>query len=324
MGSEDIVNAKVRLVTVDDAYEGQRLDNFLMRELKGVPKSRIYNILRRGEVRVNKARAKPAYKLIAGDIVRVPPVRIAERTESAVPQGLATDIREAILYEDDGLLIINKPSGLAVHGGSGVSLGLIEALRQVFPDYRQLELIHRLDRDTSGCVMLAKKRSVLKEVHELLKSKKGVDKRYLALVAGSWPARKRQVKAALQKNHLKSGERMVRVSPEGKMSLTEFQLLSRIEGASLIEARPITGRTHQIRVHCQYAGHPILGDEKYGEDLANRAFRERGLRRLFLHAHSLSLTVGGKVIQVEAPLPADLQAVLDSGAAREGGDAINL
>ncbi|WP_317889750.1 23S rRNA pseudouridine(955/2504/2580) synthase RluC [Spongiibacter pelagi] len=305
-----MVNAKVKLIAVDAAFEGQRLDNFLMRELKGVPKSKIYNILRRGEVRVNKGRAKPDYKLVAGDVVRVPPVRIAERETVAVPKTLEQTIRDAVLYEDDGLLIINKPSGLAVHGGSGVSLGLIESLRQVFPEYRQLELVHRLDRDTSGCVMVAKKRSVLKEIHELLKAKQGVDKRYLALVAGKWPARKRQVKVALEKNHLRSGERMVRVSPEGKFSLTEYQLLQRYRDASLVEAKPITGRTHQIRVHCQSAGYPILGDDKYGDEEANKHSKGLGLRRLFLHAHSLSLVVSGRRISVEAPLPDELQQFL--------------
>ncbi|MBD2859660.1 23S rRNA pseudouridine(955/2504/2580) synthase RluC [Spongiibacter sp. KMU-158] len=307
---ETVVNAKVKLIAVDAAFEGQRLDNFLMRELKGVPKSKIYNILRRGEVRVNKGRAKPDYKLVAGDVVRVPPVRIAERETVAVPKTLEQTIRDAVLYEDDGLLIINKPSGLAVHGGSGVSLGLIESLRQVFPEYRQLELVHRLDRDTSGCVMVAKKRSVLKEIHELLKAKQGVDKRYLALVAGKWPARKRQVKVALEKNHLRSGERMVRVSPEGKFSLTEYQLLQRYRDASLVEAKPITGRTHQIRVHCQSAGYPILGDDKYGDEEANKHSKGLGLRRLFLHAHSLSLVVSGRRISVEAPLPDELQQFL--------------
>ncbi|EIF43237.1 RluA family pseudouridine synthase [gamma proteobacterium BDW918] len=312
MESEKVINPVVRLVAVEADYVGQRIDNFLMRELKGVPKSRIYNLLRRGEVRVNKSRAKPDYKLQTGDVVRVPPVRVAVREESAVPLGLDAGLRSAILYEDAGLLVINKPSGLAVHGGSGISLGLIEALRQMYPEQRHLELVHRLDRDTSGCVMVAKKRSVLKQLHELLKARKGVDKRYLALVGGKWPARKQQVNAPLQKNVLSSGERMVRVELEGKKSVTEYTLLRRVAGASLIEARPVTGRTHQIRVHCQYAGYPILGDDKYGDDEADANFRKLGLKRLFLHAHSLAFTLDGKRISVVAPLPPELEKVLEN------------
>lgn len=312
MESEKVINPVVRLVAVEADYVGQRIDNFLMRELKGVPKSRIYNLLRRGEVRVNKSRAKPDYKLQTGDVVRVPPVRVAVREESAVPLGLDAGLRSAILYEDAGLLVINKPSGLAVHGGSGISLGLIEALRQMYPEQRHLELVHRLDRDTSGCVMVAKKRSVLKQLHELLKARKGVDKRYLALVGGKWPARKQQVNAPLQKNVLSSGERMVRVELEGKKSVTEYTLLRRVAGASLIEARPVTGRTHQIRVHCQYAGYPILGDGKYGDDGADANFRKLGLKRLFLHAHSLAFTLDGKRISVVAPLPPELEKVLEN------------
>ncbi|MEX1670820.1 23S rRNA pseudouridine(955/2504/2580) synthase RluC [Zhongshania guokunii] len=312
MESEKVINPVVRLVAVEADYVGQRIDNFLMRELKGVPKSRIYNLLRRGEVRVNKSRAKPDYKLQTGDVVRVPPVRVAVREESAVPLGLDAGLRSAILYEDAGLLVINKPSGLAVHGGSGISLGLIEALRQMYPEQRHLELVHRLDRDTSGCVMVAKKRSVLKQLHELLKARKGVDKRYLALVGGKWPARKQQVNAPLQKNVLSSGERMVRVELEGKKSVTEYTLLRRVAGASLIEARPVTGRTHQIRVHCQYAGYPILGDDKYGDDEADANFRKLGLKRLFLHAHSLAFNLDGKRISVVAPLPPELEKVLEN------------
>lgn len=312
MESEKVINPVVRLVAVEADYVGQRIDNFLMRELKGVPKSRIYNLLRRGEVRVNKSRAKPDYKLQAGDIVRVPPVRVAVREESVVPLGLDAGLRSAILYEDAGLLVINKPSGLAVHGGSGISLGLIEALRQMYPEQRHLELVHRLDRDTSGCVMVSKKRSVLKQLHELLKARKGVDKRYLALVGGKWPARKQQVNAPLQKNVLSSGERMVRVELEGKKSVTEYTLLRRVAGASLIEARPVTGRTHQIRVHCQYAGYPILGDDKYGDDEADANFRKLGLKRLFLHAHSLAFNLDGKRISVVAPLPPELEKVLEN------------
>ena len=312
MVSESVVNPAVRMVTVAAEYQGQRIDNFLMRELKGVPKSRIYNILRRGEVRVNKSRVKPDYKLISGDVIRVPPVRVATSAEVPVSTNFEQNIRQSILHEDDELIIVNKPSGLAVHGGSGVSLGLIEALRQVFPEHRHLELVHRLDRDTSGCVMISKKRSALKQLHEMLKSKSMVDKRYLAAVAGVWPARKQQVNAPLQKNVLQSGERMVRVDLEGKKSLTQYSVVGRGQGVSLIEARPITGRTHQIRVHCLHAGHAILGDDKYGDDQANLRARELGLRRLFLHAHSLSFMLNDRQVRVSAPLPLDLSKFLNS------------
>ncbi|GAB3380922.1 RluA family pseudouridine synthase [Spongiibacter taiwanensis] len=312
MASDAVINPAVKFLAVSAEFDGQRIDNFLVRELKGVPKSKIYNIIRRGEVRVNKARVKPDTKLVEGDTVRIPPVRLADRpAESRVSGDLADKIRSSVLYEDAGLLIIDKPSGLAVHGGSGVSLGLIESLRQVFPEHRSMELVHRLDRDTSGCVMVAKKRSVLKQLHEMLKSKKGVEKRYLAAVAGSWPTRKVQVNAPLQKNVLQSGERMVRVELEGKRALTEYSVIAREGGVSLVEARPITGRTHQIRAHCLHAGHPILGDEKYGDDNANLAAKQRGLRRLFLHAHSLAFALDGRHISVQAPLPTELKEFLE-------------
>ncbi len=303
----------VTFFEVTEAQEGQRVDNFLHRHLKGVPKSKVYRILRKGEVRVNKSRVKPEYKLAVGDRVRIPPVRVEEKgTAAKVSDSLQQLLEAAVLYEDESLLVINKPSGLAVHGGSGINQGLIEALRVLRPQQRFLELVHRLDRETSGCVMIAKKRSMLKYLHEQLRSKKGVDKRYLALVSGRWPNRKKQVSAPLQKNILKSGERMVSVTPEGKPSLTEFQVLERYPKATLVEARPVTGRTHQIRVHALHAGHPLLGDEKYCSAEDNRAFRQYGLRRLFLHAASLTLRLpdGDKPLRVEAPLEAGLQAVL--------------
>lgn len=318
--SQVIERQAVRLVTITDAHEGQRLDNFLMRELKGVPKSRIYRILRKGEVRVNKSRRKAEYKLVAGDIVRIPPVVMPERKVlGPVSNSLSDHLAAAILYEDDSLLIINKPSGLAVHGGSGLSAGLIEALRAMRPEARYLELVHRLDRDTSGCVMIAKKRSMLKYLHELLRAKKGVDKRYLALVEGRWPNRRKVVSAPLEKNHLQSGERMVRVTPEGKKSVTEFSVIERYARATLVEARPITGRTHQIRVHALHVGCPLLGDDKYGRPEVNREFKVMGLRRLFLHAASLSFALpeGGKLIKVEAPLGDELGGFLTGLEASE-------
>lgn len=303
----------VRMQEIDADSAGQRVDNYLLRELKGTPKSRIYRILRRGEVRVNKSRVKPDYKLQAGDVLRIPPVRLEEGAKPKVPGGIGQRLEKAVLYEDDGLLIVNKPSGLAVHGGSGLNFGLIEAMRQTRPEQRFLELVHRLDRDTSGCVMLAKKRSVLRQLHELLRSGK-IDKRYYALVEGKWPVRKRLVNQPLEKNVLKSGERMVSVSLEGKASRTEYEMLERfphpVLPASLVEAKPITGRTHQIRVHCQAAGYPILGDDKYGREDANRAAKELGLKRLFLHAHALDFRLDGRRIKVSAPMGPELESIL--------------
>ena len=304
---------RVQLLVIDADQAGQRVDNFLLRHLKGVPKSKVYRIIRKGEVRVNKARIKPEYKLAAGDSLRIPPIRMAEQQPKAKPShSLQTHLIDAILYEDDSLLVINKPSGLAVHGGSGVNLGMIEALRAMRPEARYLELVHRLDRDTSGCIMVAKKRSMLRYLHEQLRKKGGVDKRYQALVAGRWPNRRKLVNAPLLKNILQSGERMVQVSAEGKKSLTEFSVLTRFEQATLIEARPITGRTHQIRVHALHAGHPLLGDDKYGDQTAEKPFREKGLKRLFLHAASLRLTLPDETrLKVEAPLSPELQALID-------------
>lgn len=303
---------KVKLITISPEYDGQRVDNFLRTELKGVPKSLIYRILRKGEVRVNKKRVKPEYKLQGGDVVRVPPVRVAERAPApAVSDGLQNHLESAILFEDDNLMVINKPSGLAVHGGSGVSLGLIEALRQIRPEARFLELVHRLDRDTSGCIMVAKKRSALKFLHEALKGSR-ITKIYHALVCGHWTSTKRRVDAPLRKNELKSGERVVKVQADGKPSLTEFKVLNRFgRQATLVEARPITGRTHQIRVHAQFEGHPIIGDVKYGVEGVNEDMKDIGIRRLFLHAAELRfpLPSGGRHI-VKAPLEDGLTAAM--------------
>ena len=304
---------KVRLVTITEAHEGQRVDNFLLRELKGVPKSRIYRILRKGEVRVNKSRVKPEYKLQEGDLVRIPPVIVAERNiVNSVSDGLTRHLQQAVLYEDSSLLIINKPSGLAVHGGSGISLGLIEALRILRPQAKFLELVHRLDRDTSGCVMVAKKRSMLKYLQNCLRERHSVDKRYLALVAGSWSVNCNLVSAALLKTTLQSGERVVNVSAEGKKSTTKFNVINRYADATLVQASPITGRTHQIRVHALHAGCPLLGDDKYGEVESNRLFKQRGLNRLFLHAESLRLQLpdSAEQLKVTAPLEPALEKLL--------------
>ncbi|WP_347329710.1 23S rRNA pseudouridine(955/2504/2580) synthase RluC [Marinimicrobium locisalis] len=306
---------KVQWLTIDDDQAGQRVDNFLMTRLKGVPKSKVYNILRKGEVRVNKGRVKPTYRLQAGDQLRVPPVRVADRPQAAKPSDrLTAQLEQSVLFENEGLLVINKPPGLAVHGGSGVSLGLIEVLRQMRPEARFLELIHRLDRDTSGCIMVAKKRSMLRHMQAALRDKgqSGVTKIYQALVLGRWSEKRQAVDAPLMRLDIK-GDRIVKVHPEGKPSLTRFSVLSYYAGATLIEAHLITGRTHQIRVHAQSAGHSLVGDEKYGNDEANRHWREKGVKRLFLHAAKLGFYLPGEseLTQVEAPLPPDLSGVLE-------------
>ena len=301
----------MRHLTVASDSSGQRLDNFLMRELKGIPRTRIYRAFRKGEVRVNKGRVKPDYRVKEGDILRIPPLRVPAPSDiPTIPRHWSERLKTRVVYEDAGLLVIDKPSGLAVHGGSGLSYGLIECLRQMRPEDRSLELVHRLDRDTSGCILLAKKRSVLREIHQLLRGS-GVDKRYLALVKGHWPKHARIVDAPLQKNTLQSGERMVRVSKEGKPAVTEFAVLERFSNATLVEAKPITGRTHQIRVHAQHAGFPLLGDAKYSDDKGESFAREIGLKRLFLHAHSLSFSLPEKG-KIEVSLKSVLRSTLRS------------
>ena len=305
-------NPQVRLLVIDAEQQGQRIDNFLKTQLKGVPKSLIYRILRKGEVRVNKKRIKPEYKLVVGDEVRVPPVRVAEENE--LPSAKLSSIQaleSMILFEDEVLIVLNKPAGMAVHGGSGLSFGVIEGLRALRPDARFLELVHRLDRDTSGCLLIAKKRSALKSLHEQLRLKT-MRKQYSALVRGQWQPHVKVVNAPLLKNVLQSGERIVRVSPEGKPSETRFHILKRFSDATLIEASPITGRTHQIRVHTAHAGHPIACDDKYGESQFDERMRELGLQRLFLHASRLTFQhpVDQRELTMEAPLDPHLQKLL--------------
>lgn len=302
----------VRTLTVDEDVAGQRIDNFLIRQLKGVPKSFVYRILRRGEVRVNKGRIKAGYRLQPGDMVRIPPVRLSDRPKFSPGQWITKQLDGAALYEDGRFLVLNKPSGLAVHGGSGLSHGVIEALREMRTEDRHLELVHRLDRDTSGCLLISRKRSALRILHELLRTRR-VQKRYLALLAGSWPRDSLEVDEPLAKNRLQSGERMVRVDSHGKQAQTRFRVLRRYRDAMLVEARLMTGRTHQIRVHAAHLGTPILGDDKYGDDLLNRRMREKGLRRLFLHAASLSFRWPEEEgdITVKAPLDPDLDTLLE-------------
>lgn len=295
---------------------GQRIDNFLLARLKGVPKSWVYRVLRRGEVRVNKGRAKPTRRLAEGDVVRVPPLRVAQREQVTPGQGLQQAIQDAILFEDDQLLVVNKPSGIAVHGGSGVSHGVIEILRALRPDAPYLELAHRLDRDTSGLLMVAKKRAALSQLQRLQLSGR-VEKRYLALLDGRWRKGKVTADVPLQKNTLKSGERVVRVDPQGKPAITHFtvrdNLVQQERAFTLVEAQLETGRTHQIRVHAQHLGTPICGDQKYGSDEANAGFRQQGLNRLFLHAWQLKFPWEGRPggYRFEAPLPPELEGFLE-------------
>lgn len=310
---------KVQFVQIDSEQQGQRIDNFLRTFLKGVPKSMIYRLLRKGEVRVNKKRIKPEYKLVDGDELRIPPIRVSEQPQGpSVKLDKVATLEQHILYEDELLIVVNKPSGMAVHGGSGLSFGVIEALRSLRPDARFLELVHRLDRDTSGCLLIAKRRSALKHLHEQLRVKT-MDKRYKALVMGEWPANRFKVKAPLRKNILKSGERLVSVSPDGKPSETRFRILQTYKFATLVEASPITGRTHQIRVHCLHAGHPIAVDDKYGDEEFDSLTRKAGLDRLFLHAWSLSFThpKTEKRMKIEAPLDGKLTTTLENLAAHE-------
>lgn len=311
-GDQAGTRSGVRFETVDERGAGQRLDNYLLRVLKGVPKTRIYRGLRKGEFRVNKGRAKADYRLTEGDVIRIPPVRVPSAAEAPRIPGYWTDtLKKRVVYEDEGLLVIDKPSGLAVHGGSGLNYGLIECLRQARPNDRSLELVHRLDRDTSGLILIARKPAVLRDLHKQLREDR-VDKRYLALVAGDWPRSRRRVEAPLAKNTLQSGERMVRVARDGKSSITDFSVLERFHKATLVEAKPVTGRTHQIRVHAQYAGHPLLGDAKYADDAGAELARELGLKRLFLHARALAFMLpGGGRVTLEAPLDEELELILE-------------
>jgi len=302
----------VRLVSITAEEAGQRIDNFLVRQLKGVPKSRIYRILRRGEVRVNGGRIRAPYKLCAGDTVRIPPVRVADKETASVPTRPGLDLEKHVLLENSRCLVLNKPSGIAVHGGSGQSFGVIEALRAARPQAPYLELGHRLDRETSGCLVIAKRRSFLRSFHELLRTG-GVEKRYLALLAGRWEGGTRRVTASLRKNQLRGGERMVMVDATGKQAVSIFTPVTRYVDATLAEVDLQTGRTHQIRVHAAHISHPLAGDTKYGDPEFNRRMRDLGLRRLLLHAHLLQFPdpSSGEVLSVSAPLDDTLRSVLD-------------
>jgi len=314
----------VALVRVDSESVGQRIDNFLVRHLKGVPRSHLYRVLRRGEVRVNKGRVKADYRLQAGDLVRLPPLRMSVPTQPVrAPERSLARLAAAVLFEDERLLVIDKPAGLAVHGGSGLSYGLIENLRQLRPG-AELELVHRLDRDTSGCLLVSKRRSTLRDLHQLLRDG-DVEKRYLALILGDLPSQTLTVDAPLAKYGQSGGERVVKVDRvAGKPARTLFKRLRRfvcngplseVTGrgvVTLVEARLITGRTHQIRVHAAHLGAPLAGDPKYGDFEANRRLKAVGLDRLFLHAGTLSFRASymAQQLRVDAPLPAELEQVL--------------
>ncbi len=311
--NEKTINQSVKQLTISEDEAGQRIDNYLLTKLKGVPKSLIYRILRKGEVRVNKGRIKPEYKLQTNDVVRIPPVRISEKEQAPISNKLnkVSQLEKHIVFEDEVLLILNKPSGIAVHGGSGLNFGVIEALRALRPNARFLELVHRLDRDTSGILLVAKKRSTLRHLHEQLREKT-IQKDYLALVRGQWQSHCKVIKAPLLKNELSSGERIVKVSEQGKPSETRFSVEERYTNATLVKAFPVTGRTHQIRVHTQYAGHPIALDDKYGDSQFDEQMSKIGLKRLFLHAFSIRFEhpKTGELLRVNAPLDEEMKRIL--------------
>lgn len=315
---EEGTGQSVQWVDIDEGHAGQRLDNFLLTRLKGAPRTLIYRIIRKGEVRINKKRAKADSRLAAGDQVRIPPLRLApEVAVREVSDNLRDILSRSIIAETPDWLVVNKPSGLAVHGGSGIKIGLIEALRQIRDDLSFLELVHRLDRDTSGCLLLAKSREALVPLNEALKRKE-MDKRYLALVEGRWPARRDWVSAPLDRFDAGNGERRVRVDKEGKRSRTLFSVKETFVGATLIEAAPITGRTHQIRVHAAHVGHALLCDRKYGTGSGNALAESIGLERLFLHAASLSFPEprSGKRVEVKAKLDPALEQALERARQR--------
>jgi 23S rRNA pseudouridine955/2504/2580 synthase len=312
------VASKVRKVRIDAEQAGQRIDNFLRRELPGLPKGRLYRILRRGEVRVNGGRVRAEYKLEEGDEVRIPPARI--RAPGDAPAASQVDrMAERIIYEDKRLLVVDKPSGIAVHGGSGISHGVIELLRAARPELKDLALVHRIDRETSGCLVLAKRRSALRELHERFREG-DVQKHYLALVVGDWQFGEQVIDKPLLVQNRKGGERHVVVSNGGKSAQTQVSLSRTFGKCSLLVCSPQTGRTHQIRVHLAALEHPILGDERYGDDEQNRLAKKSGLKRLFLHAQSIAFPDdSGNELHFTAPLAEDLQRFLEIGVPKIQG-----
>lgn len=305
---------KVQFIEVTELHDGQRLDNYLMRSLKGVPRSRVYRLIRKGEVRVNKKRCKPEQRLEPGDTIRIPPFfGVEPAAPGMITEGLKQLLIKSVIWEEEGALALNKPEGLAVHGGTGIRLGLVEALRQIRAEWQHAELVHRLDRDTSGVLLVAKNPKYLKDLQEQFKART-VKKQYLALVHGAWPAEITEVNAPLRKNEIAGGERVVKIDPDGKPAITQFQVLERFAHASLIAAHPETGRTHQIRVHCLSAGCPIVGDNKYihsahegGDTALNKA------KSVCLHAAKLDFRAGenGPSMSLEAPLGGRFLSLLE-------------
>jgi len=305
----DVPRTQVRKIRIDGEHAGQRIDNFLRRELPGMPKGRLYRLLRRGEVRVNGGRIRAEYKLQEGDEVRIPPVQI--RSESAPPsEGLTAKLADRVLFEDKKLLVIDKPSGLAVHGGSGLSHGVIELLRHARPELKDLSLAHRIDRETSGCLVLAKRRSALRQLHARFRDGE-VEKNYLGLAVGDWQLGEQLIDRPLLVTHRKGGERHVLVSNDGKSAQTRVQLSRTYGKFSLLQCAPLTGRTHQIRVHLEHMDHPLAGDERYGDSEANRVAKKLGLKRLFLHAQSIAFPdEHGNELHFTSPLADDLERFL--------------
>jgi len=309
-----VPKSAVELRTISEDEAGQRIDNFLMRHFKTVPRSRVYRLLRKGEVRVNRKRVDAEYRVRAGDEVRLPPVRIDAGSEPGQPStSLLELIERAVIFQDKHVLVLDKPAGVAVHGGSGMSFGVIEALRASRPR-ETLELVHRLDRDTSGCLLVARDRATLVALHALIRAG-GIHKTYLALVSGSWQLGTKRIDAPLATDNRQHGERHVRVAHAGKDSVSVFKPVQFFGSlATLMEVDIPTGRTHQIRVHASFAGHPLLGDDKYGDRERNAELKHHGLKRTFLHAQSVAFEWPGSGVpfHVSAPLPAELSAVIDA------------
>lgn len=304
-------SSSASFLIIDEDSAGQRIDNFLTKVLKGVPKSHIYRILRSGEVRVNSGRIDAAYKLESGDKVRIPPVRMNVPAEPMKDRVTKPRFEDVVIFEDEALLVVNKPAGMAVHGGSGISRGVIEQLRLERPQAKFLELVHRLDRETSGVLMIAKKRSALVGLHEVMRANR-MDKRYFMLVHGKWLEKKKRVVLSLQKHVLASGERRVSVEDEGQVSETIFHLKKHLGEFSLLEAQLITGRTHQLRVQLAHLGYPIAGDDKYGDFALNKALQKQGLKRMFLHSAQTVIKhpLSGEKLVLAAPLPRELENFL--------------
>jgi len=299
----------VSLIDISEDQAGQRIDNFLVKHLKGVPRSHIYRLLRSGQVRVNSGRKKPHYKLQTGDALRIPPVHISENKDGHIPESVQLTLKNAVIFENDDIIAINKPSGIAVHKGSGLQFGVIEAFRQIRPE-QSLELVHRIDRETSGCLLLAKNRRVLAALHELLRHERisHIEKTYLALLHGQWPHGKKTVDIGISKIK-RGGEHIMQIDKSGDRAVSHFEPIEIFQDCSLMKVTIETGRTHQIRVHAHYCDHPIIGDAKYGNKQANQTFRQLGFKRLFLHAQKLYLPLDTD-ISIEAPLSDDIEKLL--------------